>query len=197
MKSNEIRLNKPLRVGFDLDGVLLYNPVRIVRPLVAFVKNLFLHKSKLSFYYPKTPLEKLFWTFVHRSSLFVAPGFEEIRNLTKNKKIIPYLVSSRFSFLKDDFEVWLEKTKAESFFSACYHNTQDEQPHLFKEKMVKKLELDIFVEDNWDIVRHLNEKLKIKNENVKIFWICNLFDNKIDYPYKFPSLKKAIEFIKK
>jgi len=44
---------RPLRVGFDLDGVLLYNPARIARPLVAFVKKHFLKKRTKLFLYPK------------------------------------------------------------------------------------------------------------------------------------------------
>ncbi len=75
-------------------------------------------------------------------------------------------------------------------FSEIYYNENDEQPHFFKERLIDKLNLDIFVEDNWNIVEHLNNKYK-----GKIYWIYNLFDKTISYQYKFSSLKKTVTFI--
>jgi hypothetical protein len=63
--------------------------------------------------------------------------------------------------------------------------------------MIKKLNLDIFVEDNWDIVNYFKSQmsnLKSKKK-VKIFWIYNLLDRKIKYRYKFSSLKEVIKKI--
>ena len=55
--------------------------------------------------------------------------------------------------------------------------------------MIKKLGLDVYVEDNWDIVRYLN--LKVKSQKSKVYWIYNILDRKIKYQYKFSSLKKV------
>ena len=189
---------KILKVGFDLDGVLLYNPARIFRPLIAFIKNIFFnHQQMLTFYYPKTKLEKWLWWFFHKSSLFVADGFEEINNLVQQKKIKAYLITARYSFLKKDLDQWLKRMKIDHYFSGIYYNKNDEQPHLFKEKLIKKLNLDIFVEDNWDIVKYLNQKSKSKEQKYKIFWIYNIFDRKIKYHLKYPQLKSALASIKK
>ena len=57
--------------------------------------------------------------------------------------------------------------------------------------MIKDLDLDVFVEDNWGIVEYLSPKFR----RTKIAWIYNLLDRTIPYPYKFPSLKKTIEHI--
>jgi len=188
-----MKKKKILRVGFDLDGVILYNPARILRPLIAFAKNIFFdHKKPLTFYYPNTKIEKIFWRIFHLSSILPSPGLNEIKKLVKEKKIKAYLITARYSFLKKDLDFWIKKLKLKKFFSGIYHNKNDEQPHLFKEKMIKKLKLDIFIEDNWDIVDYLNKKL---NKQTKIFWIYNLLDKKIDYKNKFPNLKKAIKKI--
>ncbi len=185
----------PLKVGFDLDGVVLYNPTRIIRPLVAFFKKTFLKKTETKFYYPKTKVEKVFWSLLHRSSLFPAPGLEDLKRLVAEGKVKAYLISSRYNFLGGDFDKWAEKIKAKGYFEGCFYNKNNEQPHLFKEKIIKKLDLDIFVEDNWDIVKYLNSRLD--NKQTKIFWICNLFDIKIDYPYKFLNLQQAVNEVKK
>lgn len=184
-------MRKKLLIGFDLDGVVLYNAVRIFRLPIAIGKRFFLKKKALKFYYPKSPLEKKLWSLLHLSSLFVAPGFETIKTLVREEKIAAYIISSRYSFLKDDFEKWLEKIEAKKYFSGSFYNKNDEQPHFFKERMIKKLKLDIFIEDNWDIVEHLS-----KETETKIFWVYNLLDKNIKYKYTFPSLLKTILYIK-
>ncbi len=179
---------QPLRVGFDFDGVLLYNPARIARPIIVHLKKLFIPSEQNKFHLPKTRLQKFIWFLLHKTSFIVAPGYDEIKNLAKTNKIKAYIISARYESLKTDFNVWIKKIDAADYFSGIYYNNTDEQPHLFKEKMIKKLDLDIFVEDNWDIVSHLSKKT-----SVKIFWIYNLLDRNIKYKYKFPCLKQVVE----
>jgi hypothetical protein len=144
--------NIPLKVGFDLDGVILYNPARVVRPIIHIYKKYILKKSSTKFRIPKSKWEKCILAFLHKSSIFIAPGFEDIRRLVKEGKIEAYLITARFSFLKPDFDKWLSKMKAQEIFKAIHLNEQDEQPHLYKAKLVDKYNLDVFVDDNWDIV---------------------------------------------
>jgi len=191
--------NKVIKVGFDLDGILLYNPARIFRPIIYFIKKYILKRKTNQFYYPKNKLEQFIWLFLHKSSLFPAKGIDEIKQLIKQKKIKVYVISARYESLKKDFLFWRKKIDPENLFSSWYYNEKNDQPHLYKEKMIKKLNLDIFVEDNWDIVKYLktqNAKLK-SGKKTKIFWIYNLLDKKIKYQYKFKSLKEVVSFLKK
>jgi len=188
-------MKKKLKVGFDLDGVILYNPARLVRPLVSLMKDYGLIKRKqLQFYHPKTKVEREFWRLCHKTSIFVAPGFRDIKKLVDENKIEAYLITGRFSFLKHDLDKWLFKINADKIFTKHYYNRKNEQPHLFKKRMLKELDLDIFVEDNWDIVNYLHTKTKSKK--TKIFWVYNFLDNKIDYQYKFPGLWKVVTELK-
>lgn len=181
----------PLRIGFDMDGVLLYNPARIIRPLISSIKRIFLHKKKLKFYYPKTGPEKLFWRFVHKSSIFNASGLSEITRLVEEGKIEAYLITARYNFLGSTVERWVRKNQLEKTFKGVFYNNKDGQPHEFKEDIIKKLNLDIYVEDNYDIVNHLT-----KTTSADILWIYNILDRETIFPKKFPHLKHAIEFIK-
>lgn len=183
---------KPLKVGFDLDGVILYNPVRVVRPVFALFRKLFLKKKKTAFYIPRSRVEKLFWLLVHKSSLFVAPGVKELQSLIEQGKIEAYIITGRYDSLKTNFEKWMEKIEAKKYFKEYIHNAKEEQPFKFKKRMIEKYGLDIFVEDNWDIIQLLNNDYKFK---AKILWIHNPLDQKISYPYKFPNLRSAIKFI--
>lgn len=186
-----------LRVGFDLDGVLLYNPARIIRPIMSFVKKNVLRRDLNKFYYPKNKIEKLIWWFLHKSSLWPSPGINELIKLVKQKKINAYVVSARYELLEKDFTRWINIIDPDKVFSGCFYNNKNDQPQLFKEKMINKLNLDIFVEDNWDIVSYLDFKSKGKNPKTKIFWIYNLLDRNKPFPNKFSDLNSVIIKIKK
>ncbi|MFA6081520.1 MAG: hypothetical protein WC741_03885 [Patescibacteria group bacterium] len=187
-------MKKVLKVGFDLDGVILYNPIRFIRPIAKLfkpIKSLLLKQNLDSFYFPKSKLEQFLFRLLHKTSFKPDSALFNIKQLVKNKRIKAYIVTGRYGFLKSDYETWLKKINAKKIFEKCYQNTDDLQPNKFKEKMIKKLDLDIYIEDNWDIV----EKLKIKNKKLKIFWITNILDKNIPYQYKFRDLKSALENI--
>jgi hypothetical protein len=184
-------LQPPLRIGFDLDGVILYNPVRIFRPVVAFAKSKLLKKKTIKFYVPKTRAEKLVWWCIHKSSFFVAPGFSDIIKLLQENNIEAYIITARFGSLQKDFENWMKKINASQYFEEYFHNPNNEQPHEYKKRMIEKLKLDMFIDDNWDIVNYLSTELKDK----QILWITNLFDNNITYPHKYSNLKRVAAYL--
>ena len=136
-------------------------------------------------------MEKIFWFILHKSSLWPSPGIKELVKLVKQKKINAYVVSARYELLEKDFTRWINIIDPNKDFSGYFYNNKNDQPYLFKEKMIKKLKLDIYVEDNWDIVYYL--KLKMKNEKLKIFWIYNILDQYIKHQYKFSSLKEVVK----
>ena len=71
-------------------------------------------------------------------------------------------------------------------------NKSDQQPHLYKEKLIKKLKLNYFFDDNWDIVKYLSERT-----SAKIIWVDNLIDSLfIKYPYRGRNLEKALKYLK-
>jgi len=183
---------KPIKVGFDLDGVLLYNPARIVRPLISLLKKkkILIDRKELEFYVPKPGPQQLMWDLFHKSSCFMAPGIDRIRLMKKEGIIEPYLITGRFGHLENDFNKWKRKMRADELFERCYMNSADEQPHLFKERLITELNLEIFVEDNWDIVKYLSS-----NKKRKIIWVSNIFDWKITHPYKVSNLNQAIDRI--
>jgi hypothetical protein len=184
---------RPLKVGFDLDGVILYNPVRTVRPVLALIRRLLIRKKKTSFYIPKSKLEKIMWFIIHKSSLFLAPGVKDLQKLIEEGKIEAYLISGRYDSLKGDFDKWMEKIEAQKYFKAYLHNKNEEQPYAFKKRMIAKYKLDYFVEDNWDIIQLLNGD----NSPTKILWVSNLLDQFTHYERQFHSLRDAIGYLEK
>lgn len=181
-------MKRKIRVGFDFDGVVAYNPFRVARPLVAYIKRNVFGVKKLKFWYPQKHWQQIFWIVLHESSIFPAKGVDLIKSLVKDDLIEAHLITARYSFLDDHLFKWLEKHKLRRYFKTVNLNTYDEQPHLFKEKLIEKYKLDYFIEDNLDIVKHLVQKNK-KN----IYWIYNLFDRSYRYPHKFSYLEKALK----
>lgn len=184
---------KILKVGFDLDGVILDNPIRIFRLIAKkfkFIKPVIFRQEKAPFYYPNTKVEKFIWRLLHKTSWRINPAIKKIKSLVDRKKINAYLITGRYSFLKADSKIWLEKLKSLKIFQDFYFNNKDLQPNEFKAQMIKKLKLDIYVEDNWDIIEKLNSHTK-----AKIFWITNFFDKRIPYTYKFNNLNETISYL--
>lgn len=190
-------MKKQLRVGFDLDGVLLYNPARIARPFIVFIKKIFLKKEVNKFHYPETKIQKLIWLMFHKVVFGPALGYEDLKQLLKTKKIKAYIITGRNESLKNDFNQWIKKLNAKKYFSGCYFNDKNEQPFLFKEKMIKKLKLNLYIEDNWDIVNYLNRQSFSKSQQLEIFWIYNILDLTKKFPNKFPNLISVINKVKK
>ncbi len=189
-------MKKTLKVGFDLDGVILYNPIRVLRPFAKKIlkplKSSFLHQKKDAFYLPQSSFERFLWRLIHLTSFKVNKGYGEIAKLSKNRNIEFYLITGRYGFLKDDYDKWLKTIDADKVFKKCYINEKNSQPNDFKEEMIKKLKLDIYVEDNWDIIEKLNH-----HTGAEILWITNLVDKIIPYANKFNDLKEVSLFLKK
>ncbi len=184
---------KVLRVGFDFDGVIMYNPARVIRPFMAFLKlKKVVKRQNLHFYKPKQRLMQLMWWLAHQSSLFPARGLQRIKTLVQQDKMRAFVITGRFSMLKKDLQYKLTQLGAQTMFTKCYITANDEQPHLYKAKMIKNLQLDVYVEDNWDIVQYLDEQV---GDRCTIIWLSNWIDNKIDYHHKVTSMNQALDYI--
>lgn len=181
---------KPIKVGIDFDGVLAYNPFRLARSPVTFVKRKFLGVKKTQFYIPKSDPEKFIWTILHESSIFPGKGTHLLKSLVKDQKVEAHLITARFSFLQPGLESWLNRWHLKNVFTSITMNHKDEQPHFYKARIVNEKKLDYFIEDNFDIVSHLAPR-----SATRIMWIYNLLDRGREYEHKYPYLEKALEKI--
>lgn len=179
--------SKPIRVGFDFDGVIAYNPARVVRPVIAYVKSRIFGVKHLRFWYPQRRWQQIFWMILHESSIFPAKGIDLFKEAVSHGTIEAHLISARYSFLDDHLTKWLRRHNLYDYFKSININKDDKQPHIFKDEVVKKRHLDYYIEDNLDIVRYVS-----RNKNTKVYWIYNLFDRSYPYPYKYPYLEKAL-----
>ncbi len=181
---------KKIKIGLDFDGVVAYNPFRVIRAPVAYVKREIFGIKKLKFFVPEKKWERIFWIIAHESSVFPAYGASTLRTLAHRGDIEFHLITARYSFLNDSLYRWLDRYHLRDVFTSITTNIHDEQPHEYKLAAVKRLGLDYFVEDNFDIVSHLSSKV-----TTTVYWIYNITDHFTPYPHKVPYLGKALEGI--
>ncbi|MFZ5534775.1 MAG: hypothetical protein ACOY3M_01320 [Patescibacteria group bacterium] len=186
-------MQKPIRVGFDFDGVIAYNPARLARLPIAIVKRYLFGEKKITFFVPKTPIQKTLWAVAHESSLFPSRGAWLLKKLTKEGVIEAHLVTSRFSFLEPNLRQFLKRWDLEDCFTSITLNTEELQAHEYKEQVIRRKKFDYFIEDNWDIVSHLHRS----NLKTNIHWIYNLLDRHVVYTRKHPYLEHALQAILK
>jgi len=190
-------MDKKLRVGFDFDGVIAYNPLRFMRLPVSLLGQLFGKRDKVITYCPKTKVEEIFWIILHETSFFPALGFHKLKEMLKKEKIEGYLLTSRYSCLENSFYRWLKKHEIDKSFKGYFLNKNNEKPHIFKEKILRKLQLDYYIDDNLGIVEHLDYKSRDKKNGfaTEIHWIYNFLERNNSYPKKHPHLRKFLEYI--
>lgn len=186
-------MKKKLIVGLDFDGVVAYNPARLARFPVAFVKHTVLGIKTVRFFVPKTPVERAVWALLHESSVIPAFGVSYLRSLVTSGRVEAHLVTSRFGYLEPNLRRFLRRWNLTDLFTSVTINDKEEQPHEFKARIIRIRFFDHFVEDNWDIVSYLARQ----RGRTKIHWIYNLFDRGKPYPRKYPYLQKALEAIQR
>lgn len=170
MIKKEVTKKRKQRIGIDLDGVIVGKPLFIPKILIEWLfKGC---RPGLHYRFPHTELEKQIRRWSH-FYLFRPPlktNIEMIKKIKEKRNCELYLISSRYSFLQKQTEIWLKKRKINGLFKEKIFNLQDLPPHQFKEKELKRLKIDIYFEDDFLIADYLSSRL-IKT---KIFWVDKL-----------------------
>ena len=140
---------RKIKIGLDFDGVVAYNPFRVIRAPITYFKRHILKTNKLKFWIPKAPWEKLLFEIIHRSSVFPATGVDLLKKMANDPRYEFHLVTGRYNFLFSDLDKWLIKHDLKHVFKSINGNQDNQQPFLFKEQVIKKLQLDYLNLDLW------------------------------------------------
>lgn len=178
-----------LTVGFDFDGVVIYNPLHVARAPIAWFKRHFLGLNKTSFYKPKNKWQIFIWKLLFCIEIPAKSGLREIERLKNEGKINPILLTGRFDLSPSKVQKILARAGFPNLFTEIITNSKNEQPHVFKERVIQEKKMEVYVEDNIDIVIYLKKRLP----QVRFFWMYNFVDRRFDYPFKYPSLLSAVK----
>jgi hypothetical protein len=163
-------VQKKIKIGFDLDGVIIgkpfFVPQYLMEALVRSKKN-----DILEYRYPSSKFERLVRYLSHHPIL--RPPIREnitlIRELSKSKKYQLYAISSRYCFLEERTKQWFRFYKLRKFFKEIYINIENEQPHLYKERMIKKLKLNALIDDDKPLLEYLKKRVK----NIDLIYVSD------------------------
>lgn len=165
-----------MNIGFDLDKIFINFPPFVPTRIIDWF-----YKGK-----PNGPLkyripgkaEQIIRIFSHHP-LF-RPPITENMNYVKSLALTNinkyYLISSRFSFLEKKTTDLIQRYKFDKIFNGMYFNYSNNQPHIFKNNVIKKLDLDMYIDDDLQLLEYLIDK----NTKTKFFWL----NEKISKPLK-------------
>src|SRR3989344_4014384 len=156
-----------MNIGFDLDKIFVNFPPLIPSKIIDLLYKGKPH-TKLKYRMPSR-LEQIIRVFSHYP-LFRPPiikNMNYVKNLSLANKNKYYLISSRFSFLEKRTKDLIERYKLNKIFNAMYFNYENKQPHEFKNEIIQKLKLDMYVDDDFQLVEYLSQK----NPKTKFFWL--------------------------
>lgn len=156
-----------MNVGFDLDKIFIDLPPLVPGRLIEWF-----YKGK-----PNGPLkyripsraEQIIRIFSHYPILRppILRNIDFVRKLALKNTNKYYLVSSRFGFLEKRTSDFIKRFNFDKIFNAMYFNYSNNQPHEFKNEIIKKLDLDMYVDDDLQLLEYLADK----NPKTKFFWL--------------------------
>src|SRR4030042_4295927 len=151
---------KKIKIGFDLDGVIIGKPPFVPKYLMEILVRKRDHG--LAYRYPESKIERWIRRLSHLPLLRppIKKNIKLIHELYKSKNYELYVVSSRYSFLEGRTNEWFRYYRLRDLFKEIYINLKNEQPHLYNEKMIKKLKLNVFIDDARPLLRYLKKELK-------------------------------------
>lgn len=155
-----------MKIGFDLDKIFIEHPPFIPDSVIEL-----LYKKKangeLLYRIPSFP-EQLIRSASHHPLLRppMKNNMDFLRSLTEKKHSL-YLISSRFGFLKHQTEELISRFELAEIFDGMYFNFNNEQPHEFKNTIIKKLRLDIFVDDDLHLLKYVAKE----NKKTLFYWL--------------------------
>jgi hypothetical protein len=157
-----------MNIGFDLDKVFINTPPFIPKTII---DKLYKKKDNGTLIY-RIPgkSEQIIRRISHLSILRppMKKNLEFLQSIIKEKNKL-YLISSRFKFLESRTNKMIQKYKFNKIFEEMYFNFLNEQPHVFKNRIIKKLNLDYYVDDDLSLLNYVAPK----NPNTYFFWLSD------------------------
>jgi len=180
-----------MNIGFDLDKVFIDYPPLF--PAVLFDR---FYKKKdngvLLYRIPSYP-DQIVRKILHLP--FLRPPIKDnlafLKSISKKSNKL-YLISSRYRFLEKATNRLVKKYQLDKTFDGLYFNYENKQPHLFKEEVLNALKLDLYIDDDLSLLKHVAKT----NPKTKFFWL-NHTGKQQALPKNIISITKVSEIFDK
>lgn len=163
-----------MNIGFDLDKVFVNYPPFIPDSLI---DRLYRKKTNgvLLYRIPSAP-EQLLRKITHLPHFRppITQNIQAVKNIEKkNHKY--YLISSRYKFLENTTSALLKRYKLDELFDKTFFNFGNEQPHEFKDKIIKDMKIDRYVDDDLYLLKYVAKH----NPKTAFYWLNKNLNNKL------------------
>lgn len=156
-----------MNIGFDFDKIFIdyppFIPDRVINRIYKQKDN-----GVLLYRIPASP-EQLLRKLTHLP--FFRPAITDnlafVRDLAKQNGNNLFLISGRFGFLQKQTEKLKQKHKLHEIFSTMHFNFNNEQPHIFKNKLIKKYHIAIYIDDDLSLLKFLAKE----NPTSHFYWL--------------------------
>lgn len=158
-----------LIIGFDLDGVIaqpLFDGF-LVKARILKEHLLKLLGRESDYYYPKSKIERLTWTYLNRLR---KPTLDRrhLENLKNSGNFSFLLITSRLKFLECDTRNWLEKYHLDEVFDKIEINESDLNPIDFKAQVLSRETVGFYLDDDLEILVGLRNRVE-----TSLYWLGN------------------------
>jgi hypothetical protein len=155
-----------MNIGFDLDKVFVDYP-----PFVpdTIINKLYKKKSNgILLYRIPGKMEQTIRHLSHHPILrpMIKNNLEFLREFSKTNNDL-FLISSRFGFLRQRTNDLVKKEGFEKLFKGLYFNYENQQPHFFKDTIIKQLKIEKYIDDDFALVKYL----ATHNPKVQFYWL--------------------------
>jgi hypothetical protein len=144
-----------MNIGFDLDNVFIDTPPFFSKELI---ERLYKKRDNriLEYRIPSYP-ERMIRKASHLPFLRppIKSNLDFLRSIAKDGNRL-YLISSRFKFLEKETSRIIKRYELDKTFEKMYFNYENKQPHIFKDEIIKHLDLDIYVDDDASLLRFVS-----------------------------------------
>lgn len=155
-----------MKIGFDFDKIFIDYPPFL--PDVWFDKLYKKRDDGILLYRIPTYPEQILRKLLHLP--YLRPPIVEnlvfLKSIPKKKNKL-YLISSRYKFLQPETTRLVKKYKLDKIFDTLYFNFENKQPHLFKDTIITKLHLDLYVDDDLSLIKYIAKH----NPKTTFFWL--------------------------
>lgn len=176
-----------VRIGFDLDGVFINKPPFIPKFII---EKLYKRRGNgIRYRYPGRFEQKI--RILSHLPIFRPPMKKNLISVKNAHLDNSYLISSRFSFLSERTKAWDRVNDLFRYFVKTYFNKDDEQPHKFKDRIIKKEKIKKYIDDDLDLLLFLSHG----NPDVELYWLNDSSHDNL--PYNIKQIKSLAEFFDK
>jgi len=162
-----------MNIGFDLDRIFINHPPYISNKFIDLLYKESV-RDELKYRIPSIPEQKL-RLLTHYSKLRkpMKQNIQFIEDLAAKNHNKHFLISGRFAFLEKTTQKLIKQYNFDKIFNAMYFNFENKQPHVFKDEIIKKKHIDLYIDDDLDLLAYLAPR----NPKTKFFW----FNDKKDF----------------